>query len=186
MTIIYFVRHAESVYIPHRERERGLTEKGREAANRMADLLGEADIDGMLSSPYERAIETVRPMAERRKQEIRLVEDLRERAIGEIPEDGFQSAKKRVYEDFQYAYPSGESGYQAQDRALRALLSILEEYDGKRIVIGTHGDILTLMLHAFDPSYGYDFWQASTMPDLYRATFSGRTLERVERLWGQS
>lgn len=182
-TIIYFVRHADSLFIPNRERERGLSDRGKADVMRINEMLGHEEFDLFISSPYGRAIETIRGLATSANQEIVIVEELRERGIGTIPERGFMAAKKQVYEDFDFAYPEGESSHQAQQRAVKALKMILNTQSGKKIVIGTHGDIMTLMLNEFDKNYGYDFWSTSTMPDIYRTEFSGEDLERVERIW---
>ena len=183
-TIIYFVRHADSVFIPNMERERGLSEKGKEDTLRIFEVLKDEEVDLFISSPYERAIETIRGLADESKKDISIVEDLREREIGAIPNDGFKAAKKQVYEDFNYAFPYGESSVHAQGRAIAALKSILNEHMGKRLVIGTHGDIMTLMMNYFNKDYGHEFWMSSTMPDIYKSEFNGVVLERVERLWG--
>jgi 2,3-bisphosphoglycerate-dependent phosphoglycerate mutase len=182
-TVVFFIRHAESFFIPNMERERGLTEKGKEDALKIINLLNNERIEVWISSPYQRAVQTISCLANEQKKEIVLVEELREREIGTIPEGGFEAAKKRVYEDFDYAFPSGESSRQAQDRAVTALKRILQENCGRQLVIGTHGDIMTLMLNDFDKKIGYEFWKSSTMPDIYKAEFFGEELRRVERLW---
>ncbi|MNH46104.1 hypothetical protein D3C79_1087550 [compost metagenome] len=54
------------------------------------------------------------------------------------------------------------------------------------IALGTHGDILTLMLNYFDPQqFHYEFLKSSSMPDIYRAEFEGKQLLKVVREWGQ-
>jgi 2,3-bisphosphoglycerate-dependent phosphoglycerate mutase len=166
------------------ERERGLSEYGKEDAFKIIEILRSELIDLFISSPYKRAIETIKGLADTFEKEIFLVEELREREIGVISDTEFKAAKKQVYDNFDFAYPGGESSNQAQQRAVEVLKSIMNTYNGKKIVIGTHGDIMTLMLNYFDKDYGYDFWSSSTMPDIYRTEFMGEVLERVERIWG--
>ncbi|MNU00173.1 hypothetical protein D3C72_2432380 [compost metagenome] len=50
-------------------------------------------------------------------------------------------------------------------------------------MIGTHGDIMTLMMHDFDGRYGFDFWRSTSMPDIYKLIISGSKLLEVSRLW---
>lgn len=183
LTTLYFVRHADSAFVPNRERERGLTEQGERDAGRIVDLLGKEPLDHFVSSPYERAIATIRSLAALHKQEIQIVEELREREIGVITGVDFKVAKKQVYDDFNYAYAGGESSKQAQKRAVEALSKLVNQHMGKRIVVGTHGDILTLMLNYFDPQIGYAFWCSSTMPDVYKVMLDEERLDRLERLW---
>lgn len=81
MTSIYFVRHAESVYVEGKERTRGLTEKGIEHSEVIKDRLISEEIDCFISSPYQRSIQTITPTAEAYLKDIAIVEDLRERSI---------------------------------------------------------------------------------------------------------
>ncbi|MEK3885791.1 histidine phosphatase family protein [Paenibacillus sp. PL2-23] len=181
-TKIYFVRHAESIYINGQERTRGLSEKGRLQAIRVKEKLISLDIHYILSSPYERAIQTITPLADELQKEIILFEGLTERELGEIGEVNFNEAKHRLYSDFTFQYPDGESSHTAQTRAIHDLHYILRNYKGKSIVIGTHGDIMTLMLSYFDKQYNIEFWKSTTMPDIYQLQFHGTTLEKVQRL----
>lgn len=182
-TTIYLIRHAESVYVEGRERSRGLSKQGQRDAVRIKSIMQDAPIDRFVSSPYERAIATIRPLAGERQKEIVTIEDLRERGIGDIKDVSFQEAKRRVYQDFHYKFAGGESGAEAQDRGVKELLTLLKEHEGKSIVIGTHGDIMTLMMNYFDPRAGLEFWQSTSMPDTYRLVFAGSQLKAMTRLW---
>lgn len=101
-TILYFVRHAESVYVEGQERSRGLSEEGMEDALAVSVILKAEQIDCLISSPYERALATIRPAADELAKEIRIEEDLKERSIGDFSPLSFTQAKRRVYEDFLY------------------------------------------------------------------------------------
>ncbi|CAG7607333.1 hypothetical protein PAESOLCIP111_00947 [Paenibacillus solanacearum] len=188
ITTLYWVRHADSPYIPGMERTRGLSSKGTADAAQVAKRLRDERIDAIISSPYERAIATVKGLADALHLEIAVEEDLRERQVaGEthrLAIDQFLSAKRAVYEDWNYSFPGGESSRQAQSRAVRVLTRLLEQHAGESIVIGTHGDIMTLMMNHFDPRYNYAFWQSTTMPDIYRLRIERQKLTDVTRLWG--
>jgi len=108
-TILYFVRHAESVYEDGRERTRGLSEQGIKDARKIRDILGSKNIDIFVSSPYERAVETIRLLANEQHKEIHVEEDLRERAIGDFAMASFLEAKRVAFEDFNLSYAGGES-----------------------------------------------------------------------------
>ncbi|WP_127534050.1 histidine phosphatase family protein [Paenibacillus kobensis] len=183
-TTVYLIRHAESEYVEGAERSRGLSVRGERDAQRVSETLKGIEIYQLVSSPYERAIATIKPLADNLGLDITLIEDLRERTIGDFGDAGFREAKLQVYEHFQFAYPQGgESSAAAQARAAAVMNRLLEQYEGQSIAIGTHGDIMTLMLHYFNAEYGYTFWQSTTMPDIYKLTFDGKRLESVERLW---
>ncbi|MBJ7988057.1 histidine phosphatase family protein, partial [Bacillus cereus] len=88
MTTIYFVRHAHSTYTKE-ERERPLSEKGWLDAQNITSLLKDEKIDVVISSPYERAIQTVEGIANANKLSIQLEEDLRERLLSKEPVQDF-------------------------------------------------------------------------------------------------
>ncbi|SFB61693.1 2,3-bisphosphoglycerate-dependent phosphoglycerate mutase [Cohnella sp. OV330] len=182
-TFIYLVRHAESPFIEGMERTRGLSGKGKADAAKIRSLLYKIGIDFFISSPYERAIQTIKPLADRCKKGIILMEDLRERQIGQFREFTFKDAKRKVYSDFSYAFTEGESSYDAQKRAINPIKQVLNQYAGKRIVLGTHGDIMTLILNHFNKEYDFEFWESTTMPDIYELMFDGTQIVQVARKW---
>jgi len=51
------------------------------------------------------------------------------------------------------------------------------------IVIGTHGNLLTLILNHFDPGISHTFWQNLTMPDIYRLDTDQRVCQNITRMW---
>ncbi|CAN7189779.1 histidine phosphatase family protein [Paenibacillus sp. LjRoot56] len=186
-TTIYMVRHAESPYTEGNERTRGLTLKGKLNAEDITRILKDEGIDVLISSPYARAILTLEGLAKELEQEIKIVEDLRERHFsGEddlIPTEKFMSEMKRMFDDFDYTYPGGESNRACQQRAVVVLRDILKENKGKKIAIGTHGNVMTLMMNHFDATYGFDFLNQTVKPDIYKMQFNDLVLEEVTRLW---
>ena len=42
-----------------------------------------------------------------------------------------------------------------------------------RLVVGSHGNLISLILQALEPGIGYDFHMAMPMPALYRLTHDG-------------
>src|SRR5690606_14789045 len=118
-TKVYFVRHAESPFVAGKERTRGLSAKGEADAIKVKEILIEENIDIFISSPYERAIQTIKPAAIACHDEILLEQDLRERTlIGdsyELTVEEFLEAKRKVYKDWNYQLPGGETSKQAQE-----------------------------------------------------------------------
>ncbi|MDN8589436.1 histidine phosphatase family protein [Paenibacillus sp. 11B] len=185
-TALYFVRHAESEYMEGQERERGLTEQGKGDAATVAGLLHREQIQLFYSSPYRRAVDTIQGLAEVSGGIVVTEEDLRERELSgpEVKHEHFRKAKQRLYDDPAFAYAGGESGEVAVSRAITVIQRILNRHPGQKIVIGTHGDIMTLIFNYYDPSYGYDFWVNTTMPDIYKLEFDRESrLVQVTRLW---
>ncbi|KJB84929.1 hypothetical protein AZ66_27830 [Paenibacillus sp. E194] len=182
-TTLYFVRHCESPYVDGEERSRGITAAGEQDAMKLAKLMQLIPIDVFVSSPYARAIQTIQPLADFLNRPIHIYEDLRERQIGAFEGLSFQEAKRKVYADFHFSFPDGESSRNAQRRAVAVLQGLISEYAGQHIVFGTHGDIMTLMLNYFDPAYGFEFWISMTMPDIYKLELQDMRVLRVNKLW---
>jgi len=111
---------------------------------------------------YLRAMETVSPLADLLKKDIIEYEELRERPIAslkyEVPEEELLNGIQRSFVDVDFCMPEGETTRQAQERAIPVIKRLLSEYRGKKIVIGTHGNIMTIILHYFDRTFGFEFW----------------------------
>ena len=184
-TRLYFVRHAHSIYTPD-ELERPLSERGVKDAERVTELLKKESINQVVSSPYRRAVQTVEGIAYLIGKEIEIVNDLRERKLsGEAMED-FQAAITSVWEDENFSWEGGESNLKAQQRGVSAALHLLEKYPGKNIVVGTHGNIMVLIMNYFASRYDFQFWQNLEMPDIYQLTFKGTDLLKVKKGWKRS
>jgi len=181
MTTIYFVRHAHSIYTKE-ERERPLSEKGHCDAENVTRLLKDKHIDVVISSPYKRAIQTVQGIANTYNISIQIEEDLRERLLSSEPVADFNDAIENVWEDWSFAYEGGESNDVAQRRAVICMQSILKKYKGKNIVIGTHGNIMVLLMNYFDSQYDFQFWKTIHMPDVYKLVFDNNRFSSAERL----
>lgn len=181
MTQIYFVRHAHSVYTPE-ERERPLSEKGRNDAQSVAELLKEEKIDVVISSPYKRAIQTVQGVANQFQLSMKIEEDLRERLLSKEQVEDFEEAIMKVWENPAFSFEGGESNDIAQKRGVKCIQNILKQYKGKNIVVGTHGNIMVLIMNYFDSTYDYHFWKTLDMPDVYKLTFNEESLLSTARV----
>lgn len=181
MTTIYFVRHAHSTYTKE-ERERPLSEKGWNDATMVTSLLKKEEIDVVLSSPYKRAIQTVEGVAEHFQLPILVEEDLRERLLSVEPLENFQEGIMKVWRDSMFSFPGGESNREAQKRGVTCMERILEQYEGKNVVIGTHGNIMVLIMNYFNEKYDVSFWKELEMPDVYKLTFSGKELQAAVKM----
>jgi 2,3-bisphosphoglycerate-dependent phosphoglycerate mutase len=187
ITYIYFVRHAVSPFVFGNERTRGLSEAGKLAAYKVAEMLMDENINVITSSTYTRAIETVKLLADQLNKPIIEFEELRERSIKglyyKLTEQELLAGIELSFEDIDFCLEGGETTSEAQNRAIPILENLLIEYAGQKIAIGTHGNIMTIILKYYDNSYGYAFWQQTSKPDIYRLTFEDQKLNAVERIW---
>jgi 2,3-bisphosphoglycerate-dependent phosphoglycerate mutase len=186
-TTIYMVRHAESPFIFGQEKERGLSEEGLADSKRIAKLFDDIEINCMVSSSYTRAIQTVQYLAHKKKLPIVEYEELRERQIKGLdykaPWEQLLKAIERSFEDIDFSLDGGESTMKAQQRAIPIIEKLLREYEGKNIVIGTHGNIMTIIMNYYNKEYGFNFWNSTSKPDIYKMTFKSKELINIERMW---
>lgn len=163
--MLFLVRHAHSPF--SQDEMRPLSPAGHAAAVRVADLLEDAGITRVVSSPYTRAVQTVRPLADRLGLPVDIEPDLRERRLCDEIVDDVQRRIERVWTDFMFAFPNGESSAAAQDRVRHAVDRIAGEAGGQRVAIASHGNALALYLRTLDPAVDFGFWSRMSQPDVY-------------------
>lgn len=186
-TTIYMIRHAESPFVFGEEKTRGLSKEGLEKSKKVAEIFEDIDVDLIASSSYIRAIQTVEYLANKRNLPISKFEELRERPIKgldyKLPWDELVKAIEKSFDDIDYSLRGGESTREAQERSIPIMEKLLNEFKGKSIVIGTHGNIMTIIMNYYNKEYGFNFWNSTSMPDIYKLSFVSNELKNVERLW---
>jgi 2,3-bisphosphoglycerate-dependent phosphoglycerate mutase len=174
---VILVRHAEPMPVGTPEiadDDRPLTDEGRRTAGELAAELDAWEVTAVYSSPYARAYETVAQVAARRGLEVQVLDDLRERRLSLEPHESWRDSLERSWTDADFALPGAESGREAQRRAVGTLDLLRSRHpDGGRLVIGSHGNLISLILQALDPGVGYDFHMGMPTPAIYRLTHDG-------------
>jgi 2,3-bisphosphoglycerate-dependent phosphoglycerate mutase len=82
-TYIYFVRHAQPDFSIKDDLTRPLTEQGVADAKKVTNALMNRNITAIYSSPYKRAIDTIKDFAENSGLEIITNNNFCERKVGE-------------------------------------------------------------------------------------------------------
>jgi 2,3-bisphosphoglycerate-dependent phosphoglycerate mutase len=182
LTTVYFVRHAEPNYNNHDDELRELTEKGLEDRKLVTEYLSDKSIDVVLSSPYKRAVDTVMDFASYYSMTIEKIYDFRERKVDSEWIEDFIGFCKRQWADFNYKYTDGETLAEVQKRNISALKQVLEQYENKNIVIGSHGTALSTIINYYDPTYGFEEFDKirQLMPWIVKLTFVGKKLIDME------
>lgn len=174
---VLLVRHAEPIAFGSAEvadDDRPLTDSGRAAAAELAAELDGYELTAIYCSPYARAIETIDVLARRRGLPVQILEDLRERRLAVGPLANWRISLEAAWTDAHLALPGGESGRDAQRRAIGILDLLRARHpDGGRLVVGSHGNLISLILHALEPKVDFAFHMAMPMPALYRLTHDG-------------
>lgn len=182
ITNIYFVRHAHSIYTLD-ELGRPLSEKGYNDAKKVTRLLSNEKINVIISSPYKRAIETILGVSQHFNLEISIDDRFKERILSKNPIHNFEHVITQVWEDFNLSLDGGESNHTAQKRGIMGVHRVLKDYEGENIVIGTHGNLMVLIMNYFDSNYDFNFWKNLHMPDIYKLSFENEKLIEVNRIW---
>lgn len=120
MHTIYLVRHAHSPYTPD-ERGRPLSEKGLNDALEIANYFQSIHVDRFISSPYKRAVQTIKPTAVLKNKSITFEEGFKERQLAKESVVDFEAAIHAVWKDETFAHDGGESNETARTRGINSL-----------------------------------------------------------------
>jgi 2,3-bisphosphoglycerate-dependent phosphoglycerate mutase len=175
---LYLIRHCAA---EGQAPDAPLTGAGRKQAERLADVLHDAGIDRIISSPFRRARESIAPLARRLGLAVDIDDRLAERVLGSGFVD-WRAALRATFDDPDLCFDGGESCRVATARGVTVLEEVLHG-QAQTAAIVTHGNLLALLLRHFDPRVGYAEWERLTNPDVFRAGVSqaGAIVERVWR-----
>lgn len=187
MTEIYFIRHAEPDHSVVDDGQRPLTSKGLKDASNLVNYFNAIDISSIYSSPYKRAIQTVKPIAENKSITIQIRESLKERISNTNWIDNTEDLNTHVRQMWQkpdMGIDGGESIRSVQERNIRELALILKETKNKKSIIGTHGTALATMISYYRKTFsGDDFLKfIGKMPYIIRMCFNDDSLEEMEEM----
>ncbi|WP_323679520.1 histidine phosphatase family protein [Exiguobacterium indicum] len=179
MRTIYFVRHCESIKTGS-DRGRGLTDAGQEQAQELVAFFQALPIDAIYSSPMQRAMDSVRPLAEQR--DLRIYEAaFQERRFQETDErlspERIEELLKRSFQNDDYAQSGGESNQIARNRVLVAIDHLRKTHPHHRVVVATHGLVLALVLEHYTGRPASEWLNTMASPAIHQLTFdaSGKT-----------
>lgn len=183
MTNLYFIRHAEPNYENHDDMTRELSAKGLKDRELVTKFLMDKQIDAVVSSPFKRAIDTVRDFADKNGMPITIIDDFRERRVDSGWIEDFTSFSRKQWEDFTYKLSDGECLAEVQLRNIAALNILLDDYKDKNVVIGSHGTALSTIINYYDKTFGYDEFDAirHLMPWVVQFTFDGKDLIQLKK-----
>lgn len=183
ITVVYFVSHAEPNYENHDDMTRELSAKGLKDRKLVTKFLMDKNIQIVLSSPYKRAVDTVREFAEKKEMNIDIIDGFRERKVDSLWIEDFNSFCKKQWEDFEDKLSDGECLKEVQDRNILALKNIVEKFKGKNIVVGSHGTALSTIINYYDREFGYsDFNEIrQLMPWVVKFVFDEETCVDIQK-----
>lgn len=167
MKTIYFVRHCTAA---GQHKDSPLTTVGMRQAHLLSVFLTEQNItvDKIISSPYLRAIESIKPFAESINKEIEIDDRLQERILSEEPIDDWLEVLEHSFNNHAFALAGGESANDAIQRANTVLDQVYANDEISNILIVSHGNLLALLFQQYDNNFGFKQWKELRNPDVYR------------------
>ncbi|TCZ79871.1 histidine phosphatase family protein [Paenibacillus albiflavus] len=164
MKNIYLIRHCKA---EGQEPEASLTCEGEHQAKELAKLLSSYSISLVITSPYKRAVDTIRSYCD--LSHIPCITDarLQERVLSSVPMTDWMDKLRETYLDLDLAYEGGESSNEAMRRGMQVIEELQHRPECNAALI-THGALMSLILKAYDPAFGFEEWLNLSNPDVYQ------------------
>ena len=162
-TIIYSIRHAETVQENGirntTENPQMINEKeilsvyGEKQSQKLSENIELCHIDSIWSSSYTRAKATAKYIASKNNLPINIDSSLNERKLGNLKELGEFMKDKKTRDpsqeqllDRNFKTSDGESAEDTRQRMTKFFDKILQEYNGKKIAVVSHGGSIKFFL----------------------------------------
>ncbi len=176
---LLLIRHCQAL---GQAPEAALTAEGQVQAQTLAHFLADQPIDHIVSSPFVRARQSIAPLAAVTGLPVQLDKRLSERRLAPEPIAHWRQMIRDSFLDPDLRMPGGESGREAQTRGWAAL-DVLQQGGYTLPAAATHGHLISLILHALDPAFGYEQWAALSNPDVFLLKEHQPGHWQYERIW---
>lgn len=166
MKKIYFIRHCSA---EGQHPDAPLTNIGLSQAKDLTSFLQNTNenFSEIWSSPYLRAIDTIKPFADNLNMEIYIDDRLKERVLSEEPTEDWMHALEKSFDDPHFYLPGGESANILLERANAALHPIIDHSSSASYIVVSHGNILSHLFQQYNNEFGFDDWKMLGNPDVY-------------------
>jgi 2,3-bisphosphoglycerate-dependent phosphoglycerate mutase len=178
MQELVLVRHATAT---GQDANAALTIEGQREAHLLANLLMKYQIRRVISSPFARAAESVRPFCGRANLRLETDDRLIERVLSGRNLPDWREHLRRSFDDPDYCLEDGESSRAAQARGTAVVRAAL--VSGERCVLVTHGNLLALILKSIDATVGFDEWSRLSNPDVFVLHVDDEGPKGFSRVW---
>jgi len=162
--MIFFLRHAETEKDPNiPATDWVLSGAGKNQAEEISKTEEFSDVDVIISSAEEKSYLTAKPLAENLGKETIRMSEFDEMKRGDVflPKEEFEKLKREKLEDPDCKKDGGESGREALKRFESGVEKIDHAYNGKNILVVSHGTILALYFAKLSDNADniYERWQ---------------------------
>jgi probable phosphomutase (TIGR03848 family) len=188
MTTLFLIRHGLTAVTGSRLYGRApgihLDERGRRPAALVERFEG-VQLNALYSSPLERCVETLEPLAVARGLEIRTSDALIEMDAGHWTGRTLPSLRRvKLWNTVQrnpsrFAFPGGESFVDAEARVLDEFERIVARHPRGRIVVCTHGDIVRVLISHYAGAHLDQFQRVMADPASVSVVHLGDGVPRI-------
>ncbi|MXX91876.1 MAG: histidine phosphatase family protein [Chloroflexi bacterium] len=159
-----------------------LSDAGGQQSQTLASFLSDYPIDHITTSEYLRARQSIEPFASQSNLTINADARLNERTLSAEPLDNWQDVVRNSFDDHDLRAPGGESAREVIARAWTVLDEIFDADHAMPLVV-THGNLLALVLHSLDHTFGFEGWESLSNPDVFVLDDAGSGQMTFERIW---
>jgi len=163
-----------------------LNDDGRAQAQALAEQLGKAPIKAIYSSPMERCLETVEPLAKALDTEIQIRSGLAETDCGDWQGQTLKSLRRlKAWKIVQnspslFRFPGGESIAECQARFVGEIEMLRREHEEKDLIVCvSHGDPIRLGISYYLGMHLDQFQRLSASPASITALYVGDMSSRL-------
>ena len=171
MTTLFLIRHGLTAVtgktLYGRTPGVPLDDRGRAQAEALADRLAPVRLTAVYSSPLDRCVQTMAPLAAQQGLQVVEREGLIEMDVGAWTGRSLAQVRRtRLWKDVihrpsYFRFPEGESFVDAQSRALAEVHAIAARHPRGRIAAGSHGDIIRMLIAHYSGAH-LDLFQRTT------------------------
>jgi probable phosphomutase (TIGR03848 family) len=189
MTTLFLIRHGLTAVTGSRLYGRTpgihLDERGRRQAAELVERFEGIRLNAVYSSPLERCIETLEPLARARALEIRTSDALIEMDAGDWTGRTLPSLRRtKLWDTVQrspsrFHFPGGESFVDAEARLLDGIERIVARHPRGRIAVGTHGDLVRVLISHYTGAHLDQFQRVMAEPGSVSAVHLGDGVPRI-------
>ncbi len=145
------------------------------------ELMVKKDVK-IYSSPFVRAIDTIKPLADKLNKNIIHSDELKEINIGKSEDYTKHEIIKKMWEDETFKVQNGESQIDKFKSMKNFLTEMFSNSSNEDVIIVTHGNLLGIILKFhFNRNFGFDDWKIMSMPDLYELSLENNKIISFKR-----
>ncbi|MDG5786226.1 phosphoglycerate mutase family protein [Evansella sp. AB-P1] len=178
MQKIYIIRHCKAEGQPAESR---LTDEGVNQSYELAEFFTSIPVNRIISSPYTRAVDSIKPLSNKKDINIEIDQRLVERVLSTEDLPDWMEKLEETFHNKNLKFPGGESSEEALSRIVGVIDDIVQS-DVDSSVIVTHGNLMALLLNYFDHQFGFDQWKLLTNPDVFLLTLDKKGVN-VKGIW---